>query len=285
MFSVFRRLEATGLFSWWSPPRRRQQVLTVSSGLLIGVALVADYAAGLGTLRAVLMTAAAAIAGGDIARRAVRHLGNRHVSIELLVTIAALGAILIGEYWEAAAVTFLFALGAYLEARTMRRTRQALGALIDRAPSTAIVVRDGEQREVPARDLASGPGQIPTSAFGTTQAAGIEMQKKRGETVAVLQDGLSGLSRVPPEPAGQPPDVEAWMEERLDRDAVQIYTGVEESMASSDVDTLVEAVGGEVARRHFDEIGGLALDHPQRFESAVRTRLVDLRSDSVGADR
>jgi len=141
------------------------------------------------------------------------------------------------------------------------------------------------EREVPARDLASGPGQIPTSAFGTTQAAGIEMQKKRGETVAVLQDGLSGLSRVPPEPAGQPPDVEAWMEERLDRDAVQIYTGVEESMASSDVDTLVEAVGGEVARRHFDEIGGLALDHPQRFESAVRTRLVDLRSDSVGADR
>ena len=162
MFSVFRRLEATGLFSWWSPPRRRQQVLTVSSGLLIGGALAVDAAAGLGTLRAVLMTAAAAIAGGDIARRAVRHLGNRHVSIELLVTIAALGAILIGEYWEAAAVTFLFALGAYLEARTMRRTRQALGALIDRAPSTATVVRDGEQREVPARAVQAGETVVVT---------------------------------------------------------------------------------------------------------------------------
>src|SRR5690606_1190968 len=81
--------------------------------------------------------AAALLAGGDIAVRAWHSLRNRHVSIELLVTIAAGGALLIGEVWEAAAVTFLFLLGAYLEARTLDRTRQVLQGLLELAPAPA----------------------------------------------------------------------------------------------------------------------------------------------------
>ena len=77
------------------------------------------------------MVAAAVIAGWDIALRAFTSLRNRHVSIELLVTIATVGALVIGEYWEAAAVTFLFILGAYLEARTLSQTRQVLQGLLD----------------------------------------------------------------------------------------------------------------------------------------------------------
>ena len=62
----------------------------------------------------------------------------------------------IGEYWEAAAVTFLFVLGAYLEARTLGRTRRALEELLDLAPPTAIVLRDGEQVEVTPWEVQPG---------------------------------------------------------------------------------------------------------------------------------
>ena len=63
------------------------------------------------------MIAAVVIADWDIAMRAITSLRNRYVSIELLVTIAALGALLIGEYWEAAAVTFMFVFGGRQSAR------------------------------------------------------------------------------------------------------------------------------------------------------------------------
>src|SRR5690606_31312389 len=124
---------------------KRRQWLTASSGALILAGLAAGYWAGLPGLRDLLMVLAALIAGSDIAARAWHALRSRHISIELLVTIAATGALIIGEFWEAAAVTFLFMLGAYLEARTLSRTRQTVQRLLDLAPTTAIVLRDGRQ--------------------------------------------------------------------------------------------------------------------------------------------
>jgi Cd2+/Zn2+-exporting ATPase len=102
------------------------------------------------------MAAAALVAGYDIAARAIRALRSRHISIELLVTVAAAGALAIGDTWEAAAVTFLFIFGAYLEARTLGRTRQALGRLLDLAPTTALVQRAGQVVEVAPHDVEVG---------------------------------------------------------------------------------------------------------------------------------
>jgi Cd2+/Zn2+-exporting ATPase len=72
------------------------------------------------------------------------------------VAVAAAGAVAIGEWWEAAAVTFLFALGHALEVATLGRTRRALAELLELAPTTAVVVRGGEQVEVPAGEVAVG---------------------------------------------------------------------------------------------------------------------------------
>jgi len=142
--------------SWFNNPMKRRQLLTIVSGILILAALGVDYLAGLTGLRSGLMIAAALVAGYDIARRAWQALLNRHISIELLVTIATIGALIIGEYWEAAAVTFLFMLGAYLEARTLDRTRQTLQSLLNLAPTTAIVLRDGRQVELMPHDVEPG---------------------------------------------------------------------------------------------------------------------------------
>src|SRR5690625_7009239 len=102
------------------------------------------------------MLAAAIVAGYSIVVKAVRSLMVKFISIDLLVSIAAIGAVLIGNFWEAAAVTFLFSIGHALEAGTMNTTRSALAELVAVAPDTAIVLRDGTQQEIPAGDVVIG---------------------------------------------------------------------------------------------------------------------------------
>jgi hypothetical protein len=98
MLSLFRRWGGRGpRLGWLFDPRRRREALTVGSGVLIALALLADYGADQQGLRSVLMVGAALMAGSDIAVRALRSLGTRDVSIERLVTLAAVGALLIGE--------------------------------------------------------------------------------------------------------------------------------------------------------------------------------------------
>lgn len=168
--------------------KQRRQTLALLSGGLIILALGADYLVGLTTLGNGLHLAATLVAGWDIAGRAWFSLRNRHASIELLVTIAAAGALVIGEYWEASAVTFLFILGAYLEARTLSRTRNVLRHLLDLAPTTAIVLRAGRQVEVPAREVALGeivwlkPGaKIPVDGQVVSGSSAVDESAITGE--------------------------------------------------------------------------------------------------------
>jgi Cd2+/Zn2+-exporting ATPase len=142
----------------WMNLQQRRKFLTITSGSLIALAAGANIFFGWQVVYDLGMAAAAVVAGWDIAARAIHSLRNRYVSIELLVTIAALGALFIGEYWEAAAVTFLFIFGAYLEARTLSRTRQVLGQLLNLAPLTATVLRDGRQVEASPQEVE--PGEI-----------------------------------------------------------------------------------------------------------------------------
>lgn len=103
-----------------------------------------------------LMVAAAVVAGTPIVIKAWRALTVKVVGIDLLVSIAAIGAVIIGEYWEAAAVTFLFAVGHALESATLNKTRSALAELVAVAPDVAVVLRDGQQVEVPAAQVLTG---------------------------------------------------------------------------------------------------------------------------------
>lgn len=175
---------------WWQSPRQRRQLLTALSGLLIILALIAKTLLNLTGWHHGLMAAAALVAGSDIAGRAWHSLRQRHVSIELLVTIAAVGALIIGEYWEAAAVTFLFLFGAYLEARTLGRTRQVLQGLLDLAPTTAIVLRAGRQEEVLPHEVGLGemvlvkPGaKIPIDGLVINGRSAVDESAITGEPI------------------------------------------------------------------------------------------------------
>jgi Zn2+/Cd2+-exporting ATPase len=166
----------------------RRLLMIVSGALLLG-GLLFSYFVG-GVAGDLLFIASALTAGSDIALRAWRGLWARHISIELLVTIAAIGGIAIGIHLEAAAVTFLFLFGAYLEERTIRRTRGALRDLLQAAPATAILVDEGETREVSAAMVESGstvrvlPGaRVPVDGVVLSGHSSVEESAITGESL------------------------------------------------------------------------------------------------------
>ncbi len=133
---------------------KRWTVPAVSGGLIV-VALGLQNLFDLETIGSIFMVAAAVVAGTPIVIKAVRALFNRVIGIDLLVSVAAIGALFLGEFWESAAVTFLFAIGHALESATLNRTRSALAELVAVAPDVAVVERDGEQVEIPAASVAT----------------------------------------------------------------------------------------------------------------------------------
>lgn len=206
-------------FNCLANPSKRKKVLLIVSGLLIIAGWAVDLFWELAILFNTFMIVSALVAGFEIARRAWQGLKNRHTNIELLVTIAATGGVAIGVYWEAAAVTFLFLLGGWLEARTMSKTRDTLRELINMAPDTATVLEDGDRRELPAGSVKEGmlvlikPGsKIPVDGivdFGMTTVdesaitgEPIPAEKQSGSQVFAGTFNLNGSIRVRATKAG-----------------------------------------------------------------------------------
>lgn len=73
---------------------------------------------------------------------AISSIKVKLISIDVLVSLAVLGAFIIGEFNEAAIVTWLFMLGDFLEEVTLKKTRSAISDLTKMAPTTALVMQD-----------------------------------------------------------------------------------------------------------------------------------------------
>lgn len=164
--------------------------ITVSSQWWIDAGEHAHGSGSVFTLANAFMFAAAVVAGYGIVVKAVRALLVRFISIDLLVSIAAIGAILIGNFWEAAAVTFLFAIGHALEAGTMNKTRAALAELVAVAPDTAVVLRDGEQVEIAAQHVRMGEivlvkngSKVPVDGQVVSGSGAIDEASITGESI------------------------------------------------------------------------------------------------------
>ncbi|MGV8979293.1 MAG: heavy metal translocating P-type ATPase [Cellulomonas sp.] len=162
------------------------------SGLLIAASALTARVSGPGLLSDLTMAAAGVVAGAPIAVKAVRALAVKVVGIDLLVSVAAIGALVTGEYWEAAAVTFLFAIGHALEAATLTKTRSALAALVAVAPDVAVVLRDGLQVEVPAAAVMTGEtvlvkngSKVPVDGEVVAGTGAVDQATITGESIAV----------------------------------------------------------------------------------------------------
>lgn len=112
--------------------------LTGLSALLILIAYSGKYLLNSYFLWAFALLLATFIGLVPIAFQAVQALKFKQVSIELLVSIAVIAALFIQEYEESAIVTFLFAFGAFLEKKTLEKTRSSIKSLTEITPSTAL---------------------------------------------------------------------------------------------------------------------------------------------------
>lgn len=148
---------------------KHQNKITAAIAILIALSLLSDFVLKMGTAATVFMIVASILGAIPVALHAFSALQNKVISIELLVTIAVIGAFIIGEYEESAVVTFLFLFGNYLEQKTLEKTRSSVKSLTKMAPTTAeLVDEDGKTETVDVEDLDEGDhvlvkpgGQIP----------------------------------------------------------------------------------------------------------------------------
>lgn len=136
-------------------------------------------------------TAACLIGLASVARRAWESLRSGNpFTIEGLMTIAALGALIIGAAEEAALVVFLFAVGELLEGVAAGKARNGIRALAALVPKTALLLVNGQPQEVPAASLRPGaavlvrPGErIPADGTVATGVSGVDESPVTGESV------------------------------------------------------------------------------------------------------
>lgn len=138
--------------------KRNQYVVpTAISLLMLALGLLA-VATGLADPISKAFFIAGIVLGGFLpAKNGLAVLINaRQLDMNILMSIAVVGAAAIGEFVEAAAVVFLFSLGNALQGYTLDRTRNSIRALMDLAPQQALVVRDGAELTLPLEDIVIG---------------------------------------------------------------------------------------------------------------------------------
>lgn len=163
--------------------------ITFFAGFLLILALLLHFT-GYYDLRQATLIVVTVIAGIPIAMKAFQALRMKAFSIEMLVTIAVIGALFIGEYVESAVVTFLFLFGDYLEARSLEKTRSSLRNLVDMAPQEATIIRGGSNMTVPVEEVVKGDrviirtgGKVPVDGVVLTGQALLNEAAITGESV------------------------------------------------------------------------------------------------------
>ena len=165
--------------------------LMVVCAVAIGAGLI--LSAGGRALDAAVCFTVAAVAGGIYpARRAVVAVRSRTLDINTLMVVAVSGALLLGQWFEAASVVFLFAVAQWLEVRTLERARQAIRSLIDLAPREAVVRRAGVEHRVAVDDVRIGdeilirPGdKMPLDGVVVSGQSDVNQAPLTGESVPV----------------------------------------------------------------------------------------------------
>ena len=172
-------------------------VLTIASGLLLAAGLLGGWWGLSGGAQQALYVLAIIAGGVHVARAGLAALrATRGLDMNALMTIAAVGALAIGEGAEGATAMFLFAVGNALEGYTMERARNAVRSLLQLAPDEALrlVRKDGEthQERVPVTELAVGdhilirPGErVPMDGEVISGESAVNQSAITGESLPV----------------------------------------------------------------------------------------------------
>ena len=172
---------------WWKDP---ELLLPIFSGVALCTGLALDWS-GLETPATVLFWVGLLLGAYTFAPGAIRNLvTKRKLGIGLLMTISAVGAVILGFIGEAAALAFLYSIAEALEDKAMDRAQGGLRALLKLVPQTATVLRDGTSVKVAAKDLVAGelmlvrPGErIATDGIIRSGRSSLDTSAITGESI------------------------------------------------------------------------------------------------------
>lgn len=177
-------------------PEKLWQIKELQFAALSGVFLLAALIAGvLDAAEPVVLAleAVALVAGAyTFVPSTLTRLGKGKIGVGTLMTIAAVGAVTLGEVGEAAMLAFLFSISEGLEEYAVARTRRGLRALLSLVPDEATVLRDGTEKTVAPTDLQIGdrmlvkPGErVATDGIIRHGRTALDVSAITGESVPV----------------------------------------------------------------------------------------------------
>lgn len=175
-------------------PWRNAKVLTsAASGLLLLVGWLASLAPATEIATVPLYVVSILVGGYFFGCEAIEELiFEREIGIELLMSVAAVVAAIMGQPGEGATLVFLYSISEAAEGYTEEKTRSAIRALMALAPKVALVRRDGREIEIPVEELRIGdvfiarPGQaMPTDGEILSGASSVNEAPVTGESVPV----------------------------------------------------------------------------------------------------
>ncbi|NLK39796.1 MAG: heavy metal translocating P-type ATPase [Clostridiales bacterium] len=174
----------------------RKNHITLISAILIVAGFVSDLLFKNEPIAAAALIIASIIGAAPIALQAYQALRVKVVSIDVLVTMAVIGAFIIKNFEESAIVTFLFLFGAFLEQRTLNKTRSAIRELTEMAPESALrLLPSGEFEEIDVEDVEVGDillvktgGKIPVDGTVLSGEGSINEATITGESLPVSKE-------------------------------------------------------------------------------------------------
>ncbi|MFB7919297.1 heavy metal translocating P-type ATPase [Streptomyces sp. NPDC056061] len=162
------------------------------AGVLLLAGLIAGWSGASDTVVTVLNALALSVGAWAFVPSTLRRLAKGKVGVGTLMTIAAVGAVILGEVGEAAMLAFLYSISEGLEEYSLARTRRGLRALLNLVPEQAAVLRDGTEQTIAPAELRIGdtmvvkPGErIATDGTIRTGRTALDVSAITGESVRV----------------------------------------------------------------------------------------------------
>ncbi|UCZ90826.1 heavy metal translocating P-type ATPase [Gordonia sp. WA4-43] len=162
------------------------------AGVLLVAALIVGWTGGPRAVELGLEIAALLVGAYTFVPSTLKRLAKGKIGVGTLMTIAAIGAVILGEVGEAAMLAFLFSISEGLEEYAVARTRRGLRALLNLVPDRATVLRDGTETVIAPAELRVGdrmlvrPGErVATDGVIVDGRSALDVSAITGESVPV----------------------------------------------------------------------------------------------------
>ncbi|GBE19471.1 putative cadmium-transporting ATPase [archaeon BMS3Abin17] len=183
----------TDIFEEEKPLWKQKGILIIlTAGIIFAVGLYLEFFTKQNTIAQILFGAVVIISGFHIIKQGLTSFIKIKFDMSLLITIAAIGAFLIGHGEEGAAVMFLFFIAEFLEGYAAERARKSIASLIQLAPETATIRKNKREIKINVQDIGVGdiiivkPGdRIPLDGVIVKGASSINQASITGESMPV----------------------------------------------------------------------------------------------------